>query len=73
MQSAQQTTLGTKFNFAQYLAQTNQHRLEKLAYIDDYSQITYKELFEKVSKLSAALQQIGIRPRGKSIAPHARY
>lgn len=49
------------FNFAQFVAETNAHRGDKPAYIDDQGSLSYSQLAEQVSRFAGLLQQLGIR------------
>jgi len=50
-----------EFNFAQHLIRTNATRADKPALIDDYGQLSYGELAEKVRRLANGLQALGLR------------
>ncbi len=52
---------GDSFNFAQHLIERNVNRAEKIACIDDYGSLSYGELSERIRKVAAGLQQLGIR------------
>lgn len=49
------------FNFAQHLIEINAGRAAKLAYSDDQGTLTYTELADRVRRLAAALQGVGLR------------
>lgn len=51
----------TQFNIADYLIQSNQNRLQRLAYIDSHGTLAYGELFDKARRLTALLKNLGIR------------
>jgi len=50
-----------KFNFAKYLLDINQHRLERPAFIDDAGVMSYGQLEKRVRSLASALRSIGVR------------
>ncbi|MHC8946193.1 benzoate-CoA ligase family protein [Advenella incenata] len=50
-----------QFNIADYLMQTNQSRLDRIAYIDGNGSLTYAALFDKVRRLTAVLKNLGVR------------
>ncbi len=50
-----------KFNFAKYLLDTNQHRLERPAFIDDSGVMNYGQLTQRVRTLASGLRSIGVR------------
>ncbi|MGY8524777.1 benzoate-CoA ligase family protein [Paracidovorax citrulli] len=49
------------FNFAAHLLDSNRGRPAKIAYIDDHGSLTYGELDQRVRRMAAALQAIGLR------------
>jgi benzoate-CoA ligase len=49
------------FNFAQHLIERNAGRCGKTAYIDDHGSITYGELADRVRRMAAGLQALGLR------------
>jgi benzoate-CoA ligase len=51
---------GEKFNFAQHLLACNAARPDKPAFIDDAGTLTYGALAERVRRLAAALQALGL-------------
>lgn len=53
--------LGTQFNFAQHLIVENEHRPEKIAYIDDHGSMTYSELSEKIAQFGTSLLKGGVK------------
>jgi len=55
------TTCPERFNFAQFIADTNAARVDKTAYIDDRGSLTYGQLAHKVAQFAGLLQQLGIR------------
>ena len=56
-----QEFLGTQFNFAQFIHDTNLNRLNKVAYIDDHGSLSYGDLFDQMKKFGSALLTSGIR------------
>lgn len=52
---------GQPFNFAQHLLERNQQRQDKIAYIDDYGQLSYGELAERVRRCASGLVAMGLR------------
>jgi len=52
---------GARFNFAQHLIQRNAKRGDKLAYVDDAGSLSYGELAERIRRLAAGLQALGVR------------
>ncbi|MPV66834.1 benzoate-CoA ligase family protein [Burkholderia sp. BE17] len=52
---------GIPFNFAQHLIECNAQHPHKTAYIDDQGQLTYGELADRIRRLAAALQALGVR------------
>lgn len=48
------------FNFSRHLMDVNHQRLDKLAYVDDLSQVSYGELFSRVRKMASALENLGV-------------
>ncbi len=52
---------GTPFNFAEHLIQLNQGRSQKLAYIDDRSELSYGKLADSIQRMAAALLSSGLR------------
>jgi benzoate-CoA ligase len=54
-------TPGTHFNFAQHLIARNAQRPKKIAYIDDDGQLSYGVLTERIQRMAAALQALGVR------------
>ena len=50
-----------EFNFAQHLIRLNAGRADKAALIDDYGQLSYGELAEKVRRMANGLQSLGLR------------
>ncbi|MEF7612802.1 benzoate-CoA ligase family protein [Aquincola sp. MAHUQ-54] len=54
-------TLPSTFNFAQHLLDLNAGRSGKTVYIDDHGALTYGQFDERVRRLSAALQALGLR------------
>lgn len=50
-----------ELNYAQYLAEFNQSRADKTAYIDDSRSITYGQLAQRVSRFAGVLHNLGIR------------
>jgi benzoate-CoA ligase len=59
--SSHQQFLGTQFNFAQFIEETNLDRLNKLAYIDDQGSLSYGELFDQMKRVGSALIASGVR------------
>ncbi len=59
--SSHQDFLGKQFNFAEFIRNKNQSRLNKIAYIDDIGQLTYADLFAQMEKLGSALIANGVR------------
>lgn len=51
---------GDAFNFAQHLIERNAKHPEKTAYIDDYGTLSYGELAERIQRMAAALQSMGV-------------
>lgn len=51
---------GDSFNFAQHLIERNTRHPEKTAYIDDYGTLNYGELAERIQRMAAALQNLGV-------------
>lgn len=52
---------GETFNFAAYLIELNRQRGDKIAYIDDDSQLSYGELTEGIRRMAAVLLENGLR------------
>jgi benzoate-CoA ligase len=52
---------GERFNFAQHLLQRNAGRAAKAAYVDDHGTLSYGALDERVRRLAAGLQALGVR------------
>lgn len=50
-----------ELNYAHYLAELNQPRAAKTAYIDDHRQMTYGELAERTARFAGVLASMGIR------------
>jgi len=50
-----------RFNIAEHLLAINAERGAKLAYIDDTTRLTYRELDERVRRCAAGLQRLGLR------------
>lgn len=50
-----------ELNYAHYLAEQNQSRAGKTAYIDDHRQMTYGELAERCARFAGLLASMGIR------------
>lgn len=50
----------SQFNIADYLIQTNQNRLDRIAYIDSNGTLTYAALFDKVRRLTSVLKNLGV-------------
>jgi len=59
--SIQHQDLGTHFNFAQYLMQTNQDRPEKIAYIDDFGSMSFALLNERIAQFGTSLLKSGLK------------
>ncbi len=53
-------TPGIPFNFAAHLISVNHHRLDKIAYIDDFNQLTYGELAAAIRRMATALLASGL-------------
>jgi benzoate-CoA ligase len=53
--------LPERFNIAAHLLAENAERGGKLAYIDDTTRLTYRELDERVRRCAAGLQRLGLR------------
>jgi len=53
--------LPERFNIAAHLLAVNAERGDKLAYIDDTTRLTYRELDERVRRCAAGLQRLGLR------------
>jgi benzoate-CoA ligase len=49
------------FNFAQHLIERNAGRTARTAYVDDHGRLTYGELAERVRRMAASLQALGLR------------
>ena len=49
------------FNFAQHLIERNAGRAARTAYVDDHGHLTYGELAERVRRMAASLQALGLR------------
>lgn len=54
-------SLGTPFNFSQYLIDVNSNRLNRIAYIDDFEKISYAELFSKIQCFAGGLLKEEVR------------
>ena len=52
---------GERFNFAQHLRTCNAQRPDKIAFIDDLGTLSYGQLDERVRRVAAALQALGIK------------
>lgn len=52
---------GDRFNFAQHLLDLNVTRSGKAAFIDDHGALSYGELDDRVKRMAAGLQQLGLR------------
>jgi len=52
---------GERFNFAQHLIEVNALRPNKTAYIDDVGRTSYGQLAERLRRLAAGLQALGVR------------
>lgn len=52
---------GTEFNFAQYIIDCNVSHPEKPAYIDDTGTLSYGDLADRIQRVAAGLQAIGVR------------
>ena len=52
---------GERFNFAQHLLTCNAQRPDKIAFIDDLGTLSYGQLDERVRRVAAALQALGIK------------
>ncbi len=52
---------GAHFNFAQHLMARNAQRPNKIAYIDDDGSLSYGALAERIQRMAAALQALGVR------------
>ena len=52
---------GDRFNFAQHLLDLNVTRSGKAAFIDDHGALSYGELEDRVKRMAAGLQQLGLR------------
>jgi benzoate-CoA ligase len=52
---------GAKFNFAQHLLVLNQQRPTKAAFIDDHGTLSYGALADRVQRMAAGLQALGLR------------
>ena len=50
-----------RFNFAQHLIERNAGRGTRTAYIDDLGQVSYGELAQRVRRMAAGLQALGLR------------
>ncbi len=50
-----------RFNFAQHVLAINAGRASKAAYVDDGAALTYGELDQRVRRMAAALQALGLR------------
>jgi len=50
-----------ELNYAHYLAELNQSRAAKTAYIDDHRQMTYGELADRTARFAGLLSDMGIR------------
>jgi benzoate-CoA ligase len=54
-------SLPARFNFAAHLFTLNQARADRVAYVDDRSELRYGELAERAQQLAGALRAAGIR------------
>ncbi|MDQ2777994.1 MAG: benzoate-CoA ligase family protein, partial [Pseudomonadota bacterium] len=52
---------GQRFNFAQYLLQSNVERPDRTAFIDDHGSLAYGELDVAVRRMAGALRKLGIK------------
>lgn len=52
--------IGPEFNFAQYIINCNTGHPNKIAYIDDAGKLSYGELAERIRRVAAGLQEIGV-------------
>ncbi|HJV68498.1 benzoate-CoA ligase family protein [Ideonella sp.] len=52
---------GSRFNFAQHLIERNAARAAKAAYVDDAGTLSYGALAERIRRLAAGLQALGVR------------
>lgn len=52
---------GDRFNYASYLIELNRQRAEKVAYIDDSSELRYGELESHIKALAGGLLEAGVR------------
>ena len=59
--AAQLAPPGEHFNFAQHLLACNAQRPDKIAFIDDLGSLSYGQLDERVRRVAAALQALGIK------------
>ena len=50
-----------RFNFAQHLLGLNAGRADKPAFVDDYGALSYGALDERVRRMAAGLQSLGLR------------
>ena len=53
--------LPARFNFAQHLIERNASRAAKAAYVDDAGTLSYGALAERIRRLAAGLQALGVR------------
>jgi benzoate-CoA ligase len=61
MSSSAPSTASGHFNFAQHLLEANSGRGNKLAFIDDLSQLSYEQLNQQSRQLASALTSAGVR------------
>jgi benzoate-CoA ligase len=50
-----------RFNFADFLLETNAGRRDAIAYVDDHERVRYGDLADRIRRLAAGLEALGVR------------